>query len=87
MNLSYYSPVAETRLVNFQRTKLKRSVLQITPLFKFSTKDADNYKGAGDERMSMECWQNDTGRCKQKYGEENLSQCHFVHHKVYRGLP
>jgi hypothetical protein len=56
MNLSYYSPVDETRLVNFQCTKMKQSVLKTTSTFKFSTKDADNCKDAGDERMSIECW-------------------------------
>jgi hypothetical protein len=33
MNLTYYPLVAETRLVNFQCTKLKRSVPKITSLF------------------------------------------------------
>jgi hypothetical protein len=56
MNLTYYSLVAETRLVNFQCTKLKRFVLKITSFFMFLTKDADKCKGAGDERMSMEYW-------------------------------
>jgi len=29
--------------------------------------------------MSMERWYCDTDRGKQKYSEENLSKCHFVH--------
>jgi hypothetical protein len=32
-------------------------------------------------KMSMEHWWTDTDRGKQKQSKENLSQCHFVHHK------
>jgi len=33
--------------------------------------------------MSMEDWWNDTDRGKLKHSEENLCQCHFIHHKFH----
>jgi hypothetical protein len=32
-------------------------------------------------KMSTEHWWNDTDRGNPKYSEENLTHCHFVHHK------
>jgi len=33
--------------------------------------------------MMMEHWWNDIDRGKPKYWEENLFQCHIVHHKYH----
>jgi len=34
--------------------------------------------------MSMDDWQNNTGRTKSKCSQHRrLSQCHFVHHKLH----
>ena len=40
-----------------------------------------------DGWMSMEQWWNDSDRGKLKYLDDNLSQCHLVHHKFHTDWP
>jgi len=36
-----------------------------------------------NKSMNIDHWQNNTGRTKLKYWQTNLSQCHFVYHKLH----
>jgi hypothetical protein len=38
------------------------------------------------QQMSMEHWYNDNEKEKLRYLEKNLSQCHFFHKKIPRGM-
>jgi hypothetical protein len=40
-----------------------------------------------DEWVGTEHWWNDTDKGKLKYSEQNLSQCHFDHHKSQTKWP
>jgi len=41
-------------------------------------------RNTGDNKsISMDHWQNNTGRTKPKYWQRNLSQCHTVHHTFH----
>jgi hypothetical protein len=37
--------------------------------------------------MTVEKWWNDTDSRKLKESVKKLSQCHFVHHKIYTDCP
>lgn len=40
-----------------------------------------------DNWMSMKRWRNDTDGQNLQYSHKNLSQCHFIHHKLHMHLP
>jgi hypothetical protein len=39
------------------------------------------------DKTSLDPWWNDNDRGKQKKSRKNLSQCHFVHHKLHKDWP
>jgi benzoyl-CoA reductase/2-hydroxyglutaryl-CoA dehydratase subunit BcrC/BadD/HgdB len=36
-----------------------------------------------NKSISVDNWQNNTGRTKPKYWQTSLSKCHFIHHKLH----
>jgi hypothetical protein len=44
-------------------------------------------RNSGYMKLGKEHWWHDTDRVKQKYSVKNLTQCHFVRHKLYTDRP